>query len=277
VYIERCKHGFGRGLCKPTAARRQGGTFLLYLSYAEIKALATGNPLIIEKCQLEMDVNKLKILHASHLSQKYALEDKILKEYPQEIKRQNERITGYKTDAETAAKHPADKDHFPPMKIGGIFYAEKAEAGKAIIEACKGMTSPDPVALGEYRGFQMILSFDSFTKEYRVTLSGALSHTVALGSDIHGNITRLDNALERFAESLQSCETRLEEAKTQLEAAKGEVDRPFPQEQEYTEKAARLKELNILLNMDEKNHEILDAEPDEGDMEPQSRTPGRER
>lgn len=247
------------------------------LSYAEIKALATGNPLIIEKCQLEMDVNKLKILHASHLSQKYALEDKILKEYPQEIKRQNERITGYKADAETAAKHPADKDRFPPMKIGGIFYAEKAEAGKAIIEACKAMTSPDPVALGEYRGFQMILSFDSFAKEYRVTLSGALSHTVTLGSDIHGNITRLDNALERFAESLQSCETRLEEAKTQLEAAKGEVDRPFPQEQEYTEKAARLKELNILLNMDEKNHEILDAEPDEGDMEPQPRTPGRER
>jgi hypothetical protein len=139
------------------------------------------------------------------------------------------------------------------------------------------MTSPDLVALGEYRGFQMILSFDSFAKEYRVTLSGALSHTVALGSDIHGNIIRLDNALERFAESLQSCEIRLEEAKTQLEAAKGEVDRPFPQEHEYTEKAARLKELNILLNMDEKNHEILDAEPDEGDMEPQPRTPGRER
>lgn len=247
------------------------------LSYAEIKALATGNPLIIEKCQLEMDVNKLKILHASHLSQKYALEDKILKEYPQEIRRQNERITGYKADAETAAKHPADKDHFPPMKIGGIFYAEKAEAGKAIIEACKAMTSPDPVALGEYRGFQMILSFDSFAKEYRVTLSGALSHTVALGSDIHGNITRLDNALERFAESLQSCETKLEESKNQLEAAKSEVDRPFPQEQEYADKSARLKELNILLNMDEKDHEILDAEPDVGDMEPQVRTPGRER
>lgn len=247
------------------------------LSYAEIKALATGNPLIIEKCQLEMDVNKLKILHASHLSQKYALEDKILKEYPQEIKRQTERIAGYKTDAETAAKQPTDKDHFPPMKIGGISYTEKAEAGKAIIEACKAMTSPDLVALGEYRGFQMILSFDSFAKEYRVTLSGALSHTVALGSDIHGNITRLDNALERFAESLQSCETKLEEAKTQLAAAKGEVDRPFPQEQEYADKSARLKALNILLNMDEKNNEILDTEPDEGDMEPQPRTPGRER
>ena len=247
------------------------------LSYAEIKALATGNPLIIEKCQLEMDVNKLKILHASHLNQKYALEDKILKEYPPEIKRLSERIAGYKTDAEAAAKHPAAKDHFPPMKIGGILYAEKAEAGKAIIEVCKGMISPDPVALGEYRGFQMILSFDIFAKEYRVTLSGALSHTVGLGLDIHGNITRLDNALERFAESLQSCETKLEEVRAQLETAKSEVDRPFPQEQEYTEKAARLKELNILLNMDEKNHEILDSEPEESDMEPQPRTQGRER
>jgi len=121
------------------------------LSYAEIKALATGNPLIIEKCQLEMDVNKLKILHASHLNQKYALEDKILKEYPHDIKRLTERIAGYKADAETVAKHPSSKDHFPPMTIGGILYAEKPDAGKAIIEACKSMTSPDPVPLGNYR------------------------------------------------------------------------------------------------------------------------------
>jgi hypothetical protein len=179
------------------------------LSYAEIKALATGNPLIIEKCQLEMDVNKLKILHASHLNQKYSLEDKILKEYPRDIKRITERIAGYTVDAQTVAQHPANKDCtgativFPPMKIGGILYAEKAEAGKAIIEACKAMTSPDPVPLGEYRGLQMILSFDSYGKEYRVTLSGKLSHTVKLGTDIHGNITRLDNALEGFQQSLE--------------------------------------------------------------------------
>jgi hypothetical protein len=247
------------------------------LSYAEIKALATGNPLIIEKCQLEMDVNKLKILQASHLSQKYALEDKILKEYPQTIKRLTERITGYTADMETVAKHPADKDHFPPMKVGGILYGEKAEAGKAIIEACKAMTSPDPVPMGEYRGFQMILSFDSYSKEHRVTLSGTLSHTVKLGTDIHGNITRLDNALEDFADSLKNCESSLAETRTQLENAQGEVDRPFPQEQEYTEKSGRLKELNVLLNMDEKDTTVLDGEPDEGDSEPAPRVTDRER
>jgi len=234
------------------------------LSYAEIKALATGNPLIIEKCQLEMDVNKLKILQASHLSQRYALEDKILKEYPQEIKRMTERIAGYKADMETAAKHPADKDHFPPMTVGGILYAEKAEAGKAIIESCKAMTSPDPVLIGEYRGFQMVLSFDTFGKEYRVTLQGKLTHTIALGSDIHGNITRLDNALENFTDKLQNCENLLSETQSQMKAAQGEVLRPFPQEQEYLTKSARLKVVNSLLNMDEKDSTILDFTPDEG-------------
>ncbi|MDR1539022.1 MAG: hypothetical protein LBU32_13705 [Clostridiales bacterium] len=192
------------------------------LSYAEIKALATGNPLIIEKCQLEMDVGRLKILHASHLNQKYSLEDKIRKEYPHEIKRLTERIAGYKADMETAAQHPSDKDHFPPMKIGGIVYAEKADAGKAIIEACKAMTSPGPVPLGEYRGFQMALSFDTYGKEYRVTLKGAMTHDVKLGTDIHGNITRLDNALEGFEETIRRCENKLAETKTQMETAKGE-------------------------------------------------------
>ncbi|MDR2043322.1 MAG: DEAD/DEAH box helicase family protein [Clostridium sp.] len=235
------------------------------LSYAEIKALATGNPLIIEKCQLEMDVNKLKILQASHNSQKYALEDKILKEYPQAIKRLTERISGYKTDIATVAKYPADKDHFPPMKIGGDLFAEKADAGKAIIEACKAMSSPDPVALGEYRGFQMILSFDSFSKEYRVTLSGALSHTVKLGTDIHGNITRLDNALERFAEHKGYDERELAEVRQQMENAKAEVARPFPQETELAEKTARLAEANIALNLDKREPEIVGGEPDEGD------------
>jgi hypothetical protein len=247
------------------------------LSYAEIKALATGNPLIIEKCQLEMDMGKLKILQASHNSQKYTLEDKILKEYPQEIKRLTERISGYKTDMETVAKHPADKDHFPPMKIGGNIFAEKADAGKAIIEACKAMTSPDPVPLGEYRGFQMVLHFEPFAREYRVTLSGALSHTVSLGTDIHGNITRLDNALEGFATKLENCESSLANTQEQMKAAQGEVLRPFPKEQEYLTKSMRLKQVNTLLNMDEKDHEILDGEPDEGDTEPAPKVAGLER
>jgi hypothetical protein len=247
------------------------------LSYAEIKALATGNPLIIEKCQLEMDVNKLKILHASHLSQKYSLEDKILKEYPQEIKRLTERIAGYKADADTVTRYPSDKDHFPPMTIGGVFYAEKADAGKAIIEACKKMTSPDPAPLGSYRGFDMTLSFDTFGKEYRVTLQGSLTHEVRLGTDIHGNITRLDNALEGFGETIRRCENNLTSVKEQLEAAKGEVDRPFPQEQEYQDKSTRLKELNVLLKLDEKDNEIFDAEPDEYDPEPPPRARDWER
>ena len=247
------------------------------LSYAEIKALATGNPLIIEKCQLEMDVNKLKILNASHLSQKYALEDKILKEYPQEIKRFTERIARYKTDIETVSKNLADKDHFPSMKIGGNIFVEKADAGKAIIEACKKMNSPDPVPLGEYRGFSMILSFNTFGKEYRVTLSGALSHTVSLGSDIHGNITRLDNALEGLKTSLEHCENKLLDTQNQLKTAKGEVDRPFAKEEEYKDKSARLKEVNSLLNMDEKDNTVIDVAPDESEQEVQPRIAGQER
>jgi hypothetical protein len=241
------------------------------LSYAEIKALATGNPLIIEKAQLESDVGRLKILHASHLSQRYALEDKILKEYPQEIKRLTERIAGYKADTETVAKHPSDKDRFPPMTIGGVFYAEKAEAGKAIIEACKAMTSPDPAPLGSYRGFDMTLSFDTFGKEYRIELKGALTHTVRLGTDIHGNITRLDNALEGFDEAMRRLEASLASTREQAETAKGEARRPFPQEQEYQEKSARLKELNVLLKLDEKDNQVFEAEPDEYDPEPMPR------
>ena len=247
------------------------------LSYAEIKALATGNPLIIEKCQLEMDVNKLKLLHASHLSQRYSLEDMILKEYPQEIKEWTARAAGYKADAETTARHPSDKDHFPAMKIGGNLYAEKADAGKAVIEACKAMTSPDPVPLGEYRGFQMILSFDSFSKEYHVTLAGALSHTVTLGTDIHGNIARLDNALEGFAGAFKKCEGHLEEVQAQLKTAQGEVLRPFAQEQELLTKSERLRQVNSMLNMDEKDNTVFEAEPDEGDVEPAPKVAGLER
>jgi hypothetical protein len=247
------------------------------LCYAEIKALATGNPLIIGKCKLEMDVNKLKILHASHLNQKYALEDKILKEYPREIKRLIELIAGYAADIRTVEQNTSvDKDTFPPMKIGGILFTEKAEAGKAIIEVCKAMTSPNPVPLGEYRGFSVELSFDTFGKEYCVALHGALTHEVKLGSDIHGNITRIDNKLAGFAESLKNCESRLSNVQTQLETAKNEVDRPFAQEQEYVDKSTRLKELNILLNMDQKDNEILDMEPDKGDAELQ-RSLARER
>lgn len=244
------------------------------LSYAEIKALATGNPLIIEKCQLEMEVSKLKLLQASHLSQRYSLEDKLLKEYPQEIKRLTERIAGFKADIQTVAQHPADKDNFPPMKIDGILYTERADAGLAIIQSCKAMGSPEPRHFGEYRGFQMVLSFDAFAKEYRITLSGALSHTVNLGTDIRGNITRIDNVLDGLTTSLQNCESKLADTRQQMETARAEVTRPFPQEQEYQKKSKRLKEVNSLLNMDEKDSTILDCEPDEGDTEIAPRVAG---
>jgi len=163
------------------------------------------------------------------------------------------------------------------LEVGGILYTEKAEAGKAIIEACKSMTSPDPVPMGEYRGFQMIMSFDTFSKEYKVTMSGALSHTVKLGTDIHGNITRLDNALDGLANSLQNCENNLADTQKQLSSAQGEVSRVFPQEQEYADKSARLRELNSLLNMDEKDNTILEYAPDEGDVERAPKAAERER
>jgi len=238
--------------------------------------LATGNPLIIEKCQLDLDVNKLKILQASHLSQKHSLEDKILKDYPQEIKRLTERIAGYSADIQTATRN-SPPDSFPPMKIGGILHSEKADAGKAIIEACKAMTSPDSIPLGEYRGFSMELSFDTYSKDYGISIKGALTHDVKLGTDIHGNITRIDNKIEGFSDSLENCKGKFADVQIQLDSAKGEVDKPFPQESEYAEKSARLKEVNILLNMDEKSKEIFDEEPDEGDIAPTRRVPERER
>ena len=152
------------------------------------------------------------------------------------------------------------------MMIGGILFAEKAEAGKAIIEQCRAMRNPDPVSFGEYRGLKMELSFDTFSKEYRLTFRGVMTYEVKLGSDIHGNITRIDNRIERIEVDIVAEEKALVDIHTQLEAAKSEVNRPFPQEQEYNDKTARLKELNILLNMDEKDNTILDAEPDEGDI-----------
>ena len=227
--------------------------------------MATGNPLIIEKCQLEMDVSKLKLIKSSFLSQKYDLEDKILKTYPAVIKRLTERIAGYKKDIETV-KAVVSKDGYP-MTIDGTLYPvdKKKEAGTAILAFCKAMTSPDPVPLGHYRGFDMDVSFDSFNKVYTVALKGSLTHTVDLGTDIFGNITRLDNALEGMEPKLQSCREQLESAQTQMETAKVEVEKPFPQEAELTEKSTRLNEINIALNLDKRENELVDSAPDEGD------------
>ena len=248
------------------------------LSYNEIKALATGNPMIIEHANLETEVNKLKMLNASHLSQRYELEDKILKYYPQEISRLNERIAGYTADIARREKNtPAQKEDFPPMKIHGTVYAEKAEAGKALIEACKQLTNSDPVAIGSYCGFEMQLFYEAFSKEYRVALKGQLTHTVSLGTDIHGNITRLDNALNGLENRLQEHRDRLENTKNQMEAAKADAAKPFSREQELQEKSKRLAELTKLLKMDEKDRELLDSAPDEGDEQPERKVVGLER
>ena len=248
------------------------------LSYNEIKALATGNPMIIEHANLETEVNKLKMLNASHLSQRYELEDKILKYYPQEISRLNERISGYTADiARREGNTPAKKEDFPPMQIHGTVYTEKAEAGKALIEACKQLTNSDPVSIGSYRGFEMQLFYEAFSKEYRVALKGALTHTASLGTDIHGNITRLDNALNGLETRLQEHRDMLENTTAQMEAAKADAAKPFPREQELQEKSKRLAELTKLLKMDEKDRELLDSAPDEGDEQPERKVVGLER
>lgn len=237
------------------------------LSYAEIKMLATGNPYIKEKMDLDIQVQKLKLLKSNFLSERYALEDKIIKYYPQRITALENRIEGLKQDVETAKQHPKPTDdRFVGMEVKGVFYSDKADAGKAIIEACKQMNSPDPIPLGKYRGFETELLFNTAERNYEVRLKGETSRNVSLGDDAHGNIIRLDNGIERFAESLSLAENDLENTKNQLETAKKEVQKPFIQEEELKTKLARLDELNILLNMDKRENEIVGGEPDESEV-----------
>ena len=237
------------------------------LSYAEIKMLATGNPYIKEKMDLDIQVQKLKLLKSNFLSEKYALEDKIIKYYPQRITSLENRINGLKADVKTAKQHPKPTDdRFIGMEVKGVFYSEKAEAGKAIIEACKQMNSPDPIPLGKYRGFETELLFNTTERSYEVRIKGATSKNITLGDDAHGNITRIDNGIEKFAESLTFAESELENTKAQFEIAKKEVQKPFIQEDELRTKLARLDELNILLNMDKTENEIVGGEPDEGEV-----------
>ena len=229
------------------------------LSYAEIKALCTGNPLIKERMDLDIDVQRLRLLKSSYLSQKYALEDKIAKYLPQEIRQYEQRIEGYGTDAAYLVAHTCpDADGFSPITIEGKTYTTKKAAGSAILEACHAMTSPDPIPLGEYRGFAMVLCFDTISREYKVTLSHKMSYTVSLGGDLHGNITRMDNALAGIEAQQTASAELLANAKAQLAAAQEQVSRPFPQEDELRIKSARLDELNIALNLDKRDDECLD-------------------
>ena len=248
------------------------------LSYAEIKALASGNPMIKEKMDLDIEVSKLKLLKANHLSQKYALEDAISKGFPKQIAETQARIAGYGADIATVKEntHP-NGDGFSPLTLAGVTHADKKEAGAALLSICQNMLSPEATQIGSYRGLTLELAFDTFAREYRLTMIGQLRHTVTLGTDVFGNLQRMDNALEGLPIKEQACREQLFNLQTQLETAKAEVQKPFPREEELTTKTARLEELNSLLNLDHKEPEIVDAEPDEDQRPPERRRPQMER
>ena len=248
------------------------------LSYAEIKALASGNPMIKEKMDLDIEVSKLKLLKANHLSQKYALEDAISKGFPKQIAETQARITGYGADIATVKGNtPPNADGFSPLTLAGVTHADKKEAGAALLTMCQTMLSPEATQVGSYRGLTLELAFDTFAREYRLTMIGQLRHTVTLGTDVFGNLQRMDNALEGLPIKEQACREQLSNLQTQLETAKAEVQKPFPREAELNTKTARLEELNTLLNLDHKEPEIVDAEPDEDQRPPERRRPQLER
>ena len=248
------------------------------LSYAEIKALASGNPMIKEKMDLDIEVSKLKLLKSNHLSQRYALEDAISKTFPKNIAEAQERISGYEADIAAVKEntHP-NADGFSPLVLMGVPHTDKKEAGAALLTMCQTMLSPEATQIGSYRGLTLELAFDTFAREYRLTMIGQLRHTVTLGTDVFGNLQRMDNALEGLPIKEQACREQLSNLQTQLETAKAEVQKPFPRETELNTKTARLEELNTLLNLDHKEPEIVDAEPDEDQRPPERRRPQLER
>ena len=235
------------------------------LSFAEIKALSTGNPHIKEKMELDMEVSKLKLIKSSFMSQIYDLEDKVVKFYPKQIAEIAARIKGLEKDIETVKQYPKAEDKFNTMTIDGFGYFEKEKAGNALIERCKKMTSEEPVNIGDYRGFSMELSFDSFQKLFYVTLVGSLSHKVELGTDVFGNIQRIDNALDGFEKRLEFEKEKLANTNTQYETAKVEAKRAFPQEAELQEKTKRLAAVEVLLKMDKKDDNVIDTEISDDD------------
>ena len=228
------------------------------LSYAEIKALAAGNPDIIEKTELDTQVAKLKLLKQNYLSEKYALEDKVIKYYPNEIKRLENRIEDMKEDIEVFNNNNTPDNSFEKMNIKGTNFTERKEAGEKIIEICKSMTNPEPLEIGEYKGFKIILSFDTMDRKFYASMKNNLSYKTELGSDPSGNITRIDNVLNDIETRLSSIENNLEDTKKNYESAKKEIEKPFPQEEELKTKSKRLDELNIKLNLNNKDKEIID-------------------
>ena len=240
------------------------------LSYAEIKALCAGNPLIKEKMDLDVQVAKLKVLKADHQSQEFRLQDKLLTKFPADIQETNAHIAGLKADAQLAAAHPQVQEGFCGMTIKGVTYDEKKTAGERLVLACSELPNAEEKVIGSYRGFELSLRFDTFRSEYQAILKGQRKYTVPLGTDPLGNIIRLDNSLNNFPERINSAENELATLHQQQAAAQIEVEKPFPQEEELTEKSARLAELNAQLDVDEKSHE---PEQDEEEQENVSRRP----
>ena len=240
------------------------------LSYAEIKALCAGNPLIKEKMDLDVQVAKLKVLKADHQSQKFRLQDKLLTKFPADIQEANAHIAGLKADAQLAAAHPQGKEDFCGITIKGVAYDEKKTAGERLVLACSELPNAEEKVIGSYRGFEMSLRFDAFRTEYQALLKGQRKYTVPLGTDPLGNIIRLDNSLNSFPERITAAENELATLYQQQEAAQIEVEKPFPQEEELAEKSARLAELNAQLDVDEKSH---DPEQDEEEQEDEPRRP----
>ena len=248
------------------------------LSYAEIKALCSGNPHIKEKMDLDIEVQKLKLLRSNHMSQRYALEDQLIRKFPKEIASMHQWIDGLKADmALLKDKTQPNADGFCPMVIGGQTYTEKKAAGTAILDACNALTSADPVPLGSYRGLKLTLCFDSFEKLFKISMQGTLTYKVGLGTDVFGNIQRMDNLLESMPTRQQDYKEKLKNLEIQVEIAKQEVEKPFPREEELKEKSARLDQLNILLNMDKRENEIVDGVQDEGEIQPQRESRGWDR
>ena len=240
------------------------------LSYAEIKALCAGNPLIKEKMDLDVQVAKLKVLKADHQSQKFRLQDKLLTKFPADIRETNAYIAGVKADAQLAAAHPQVQEGFCGMTIKGVTYDEKKTAGERLVLACSELPNAEEKVIGSYRGFELSLRFDTFRSEYQAILKGERRYPVALGTDPLGNIIRLDNSLNNFPERINSAENELATLHQQQAAAQIEVEKPFPQEEELAEKSARLAELNAQLDVDEKSHE---PEQDEEEQEDAPRRP----
>jgi len=237
------------------------------LSYAEIKALATGNPLIIEKSQLDSDVGRLKMLKADHQSQQYRLQDDILQHLPLRIEAAKSHISGFKSDMERLETNThKTEESISPMTIGDRTYTGRSEAGTALLEACKGIKTTESTKIGNYRGFDMLIFFESFNKEFHVDMKGSMTHTAVLGDDSGGNITRINNAFDRIPQRLMSSEAQLETLYQQQGNARAELGKPFEREQELIEKSARLAELDSMLNIDEKPEiVVMDCVDDEMD------------